>query len=96
MFAALTPADEGYDDNVSGGDSTKDNDQFLEHEDSLCPHPHDGGQSEVVDEHRDCHTASLLLSLSHTGHKHKEHKEHGKAELGVELGSISLPKSPTL
>ena len=77
-------------------DFTKDDDQFLEHEDGLSPHPHDCGQSEVVDEHRYCHTTSFLLSLSHASHKHQEHYKHGNAELGMELGGISLPKSPSL
>ena len=47
----LTPTDEGDNDNVFGGDFAKDNDQLLEHEDSLCSHPHDRGQGKVVDEH---------------------------------------------
>ena len=55
----LTPADEGNDDKISNGDSDKNEDQFLEHEHSLCSHPHDRGQSKVVDEHRHSHTSSF-------------------------------------
>ena len=36
----LTPADKRDTNDESGGDLYKNNDQFLEHQHCLCPHPH--------------------------------------------------------
>lgn len=90
----LTPADHRHNDKVAFCDSDKDNNQFLEHEHSLRSHPHHSGQSEVVDEQGDSNAALTGRSLSDTHKKYNEHAEHGDAELDMELGGISLAKSP--
>ena len=72
------------------GDLYKDDDQFLVHEHGLCPHPHHGSQSEVVDESRHSHAASELISPVNASHKHQEHAQQCQAELDVELGGISI------
>ena len=46
---SLTPTDKRYSNNELGGNTNKHDDQFLEHEQSLCPHPHHCHQCEVVD-----------------------------------------------
>ena len=88
----LTPTDERDDDNVCFSDSDKHNDQLLEHEQSLCSHPHDSHQSEVVNEDGHCHTSTVHRCSLHTNHKHQQHEEHGNTQLDMELGGISFAK----
>ncbi len=90
----LTPADQRKDDDVSGGDLDKDDDQFLEHEHSLCPHPHHRHQCEVLDQSRHSHTASEWIRLVNARHKHNQHTANGDTELNVELGSITYAQLP--
>ena len=75
FYFLLTPTDKRDNDDVASGDVDKDNDQLLEHEQSLCPHPHDSHQSEVVDEHRDCHTALKHFSPIDAHRKHHQHAQ---------------------
>ena len=42
---------------------TEHNDQLLEHEHCLCPHPHHSHQREVVDQNRHKHAASIHMTL---------------------------------
>jgi len=50
ILLGLTPTDEGDKDQVFGGNFCKYDDQLLEHEEGLCPHPHDCDEGEVVDQ----------------------------------------------
>ena len=65
----LTPTDERDNDDVFCGDSDKYDDQFLEHEQSLCSHKHDGHQSEVVNEGRHCHTSTIHRCFLYTNYE---------------------------
>ena len=63
LYILLTPADKRDSNNKSGGDTSEHDDQFLEHEHSLCPHPHHSHQCQVVDQNRHEHTASVHTCL---------------------------------
>ena len=47
----LTPSDDGNDCYMLGVYMSKHNDEFLEHEYGLCPHPGHRRHGEVVDQH---------------------------------------------
>ncbi len=81
-------------DKMTGRDIHKDYyyDEFLEHKQGLCPHPHDSHQSEVVDEDGHKHTASVHLNTLNTHSKHNEHAPDSYGQLNVVLGVVSLPK----
>ncbi len=89
VFKQLTPANKRDDDDVSGGDLNKDDDQFLEHEHSLCPHPDHRHQCEVLDQSRHSHTASEWIRLVNARHKNNQHTANGDTQLYVELSNIS-------
>ena len=92
MRTRLTPADNRYSKYILGGDADKNNDQLLEHENSLCSHPHECSQSEVMDEGRHSHTASIDWCPVNPNHKHQQHAEDCNAELNVEFCGIFLAK----
>ena len=73
---------------------TKYDDQLLEHEHSLCPHPHHSHQCKVVDQNRHKHTASVHMRLLNTTHKDEQHAKQSYAELSMKLGGISFTKFP--
>lgn len=50
ILLGLTPTDEGDKDQVFGSNFCKYDDQLLEHEEGLCPHPHHCDEGEVVDQ----------------------------------------------
>ena len=75
MYISLTPADKWDNNNVSGGDLTEYNDQLLEHEYSLSPHPHHRHQCEVVDQNRHSHADSVHLCSVNTTYKDGQHEK---------------------
>ena len=93
-FTALTPTDKWDSNNESGGCLTEHNDQLLEHEHSLCSHPHHSHQCKVVDQSWHSHTASVHTCLVNTSYKDNQHAEQCYAELYVKFRGISLAKLP--
>ena len=67
---ALTPADEGDQQNVAVCDLSEHNDEFLEHEQSLSSHPHPCHQGKVVYEHANCDAASSIFCPVDASHKY--------------------------
>ena len=94
IYISLTPADKWHSNNESGSDMTKYDDQLLEHEHRLCPHPHHSHQCEVVDQNWHKHTAFVRMCLVNTTHKDDQHAKQSYTELDVKLGSISLTEFP--
>lgn len=72
----------------------KDNDELVEHEDSLCSHPGHGDHGEVVNEDREDGAADLMLHAADPDGKEKEHAEHGQTQLDVELAGLLLSYFP--
>jgi len=72
------------------------NDQFLEHEQSLCSHPGHRGHAEVLDEQGAESAANFILSSVDPHQEDKQHQEHGYAELNMELACISSANIPTV
>ena len=72
----------------------EDNDEFVKHEDSLCPHPGHGDHGEVVNENREDGAADLVLYTADPNGKEEEHAEHGQAQLDMELAGLLLPYLP--
>ena len=95
----LTPAGEGENDNILGGNVDKDYYHFLKHKQSLSSHPHHSHQCEVVDRdgYEDTATIEYVCCLLADSHKHKSHYQHeeeSKRELNMVLGDILLSYFP--
>ena len=76
VFVLLTPAEDGYENELKFCDLFEYNDQFLEEQDSFSTHPHPGDQDEIVEEHTHSDTTSSVLSTTNTSHKHYQHEQH--------------------
>lgn len=95
----LTPADQRHANVECLGDETKHEHQFPKHEHSLCSHPEDAGEGEVVREGReDGARYGDILGLNFSivdddlASKGEQEEDQGDAELDTELGAVSPAK----
>lgn len=89
----LTPTSEWKCNDKFAWNWSEDYHQFFEHDNSLCPHPEEGGEDEVEDDNwREC-AEDLCLCTLNPNQKWQAKSQEGKEKLDVEFCHISATQT---